>query len=99
SPEVCEADDASYALVTRIGSEPADTSHLLRGGVKEDRPLFILDERGLEPGEHRVRVDLYRTAPGRRDSVVVSLDTLLTMEPGRVRLVTLRGESGVLGVR
>lgn len=99
SPEVCQADDASYALMTRIDSAPVDTAHLIRGGVKEDRPLFVLDERALEPGEHRVRVELHRITAGERDSILVSLDTLLEMEAGRVRLVTLKPEGDGLEVR
>lgn len=99
SPEVCEADDAAYALITRIDSATADTAHLIRGGIKEDRPLFVLDERSLEPGEHRVRVQLHRLTQGRGDSTLVSLDTVVVMETGRVRLVTLRPDGEGLEVR
>lgn len=94
SPEVCERDVARYSLVTRVDDEAPDTLALEGGGVKGDRPLFVLEERRLPPGSHRVRVELWRDGGdggdgGRRR--VAALDTVLPMEAGRARVVTLAG--------
>ena len=103
TPTVCEREVARYSLVTRIGGSaggpaaPADTLALQGGGVTGDRPLFVLEEHRLPPGRHRVRVDLYRRAGGGPDRVA-TLDTVLALEAGRVRLITL-DDAGRLRVR
>jgi hypothetical protein len=91
--EECSRDRAGYVLVTRLDDGPADTLQLLRGGVKGDRPLFVLKERRLAPGMHHVTVELQRivgsTAGAREASVLARLDTTLLLQAGRVQLVTL----------
>ncbi|HSJ09907.1 MAG TPA: hypothetical protein VK928_08325, partial [Longimicrobiales bacterium] len=88
TPEVCTKDEATYVLVTRIDGAAPDTVHLLRGGVKGDRPLFVLEERVLPPGVHRVGVELQRiTAEGTES--MAALDTELALTPGGIVLVTL----------
>src|SRR5688572_29218669 len=61
TPEVCTRDVARYMLITRVGAAPADTVQLARGGVHGDRPVFVLEERVLPPGEHRIQVAVLRT--------------------------------------
>jgi hypothetical protein len=97
TPEVCTRDQASYVLITRFGDTSADTAPLLRGGVKGDRPLFVLRERRLPPGEHRIALEVRRAAGG-RDSVVAALAATVHAAAGAVVLVTL-DESGRLVVR
>lgn len=89
TPEVCTADRAMYFLVTRIDAAAPDSVRLTRGGVKGDRPLFVLEERGLTPGRHRVRVGVHRSGETGADELVASLDTVLTLRPGGVQLITL----------
>ncbi|HSJ10414.1 MAG TPA: hypothetical protein VK928_10885, partial [Longimicrobiales bacterium] len=88
TPEVCTRDDAAYVLVTRIDDTTPDTVHLLRGGVKGDRPLFVLEERVLPPGVHRVGVELQRITTEGAESMA-ALDTELELRPGGIALVTL----------
>jgi coenzyme F420-reducing hydrogenase delta subunit len=61
TPEVCSRDAASYRWSVASGSCRPTRCTLVRGGAKGDRPLFVLEERALPPGLHRVRVDLQRT--------------------------------------
>jgi hypothetical protein len=98
TPEVCEADEASYALVTRIDDARADTLVLLRGGVKGDRPLFVLEDRPLPQGRHRVRAELLRMN-GATEPIVRPLDAELDFRAGAVRLVTLDPEARALTAR
>ena len=98
TPEVCTSVDATYSLVTRIDDADPDTLPLLRGGVKGDRPLFVMEDVRLAGGPHRVRVELhYRSAE--TEAVLASLDETLSFEPGRVQLVTLSPETRTLVVR
>jgi hypothetical protein len=98
TPQECTRERADYVLVTTVGAAAPDTVHLVRGGVKGDRPVFVLQEHRLQPGLERVRVELKRvTAAG--DSVVVALDTQVPLARGTVRLVTLDAEGRTLVVR
>jgi hypothetical protein len=92
APEVCTAEVARYTLTTRLGDEAPVTLELARGGLRGDRPLFVLEERRLPPGPHRVSVALKRTSASGETEVVAALDSLLEMRPGAVLLVTLDGE-------
>lgn len=90
TPEECTPLPATYALITRVANAAPDTLYLVRGGVKGDRPLFVLEERTLQAGDHRVRITLQRsTATG--VEVLASLDSTLTLREGEVQLVTLDG--------
>jgi hypothetical protein len=88
TPEVCTPDRASYVLVTRIDGGRPDTLPLLRGGVKGDRPLFVLEDRRLPPGDHGVYVALLRLRDS-SETTLASLDTVLRLDAGMIRLITL----------
>ncbi|MEX0906815.1 MAG: hypothetical protein WD054_00685 [Gemmatimonadota bacterium] len=88
TPEVCTPDEATYALITQIDDAPPDTVELIRGGVKGDRPLFVLEQRALPEGEHRVRIALERLASSGA-ATLTQLDTVLTLVHGGVQLITM----------
>lgn len=88
TPEICTRDAASYSLITRIGAATPDTVQLTRGGVRGDRPLFVLEQRKLPPGRHRVRIALHRVT-ATNNEVLGELDTVLTLRRGDIQLVTL----------
>jgi hypothetical protein len=98
APEVCTRDAAGFALIMRIDGAPPDTMHLVRGGMKGDRPIFVLEERTVIPGTHAVVLELQRVSAS-GTSVVAALDTVLRLEPGDVSLVTLHADDGALLVR
>lgn len=90
SPEECTRDAASYEVIARIGSLAPDTIRLARGGARGDRPIFILNDRKLPPGQHHVRVDVQRRNGAHpAENVLVGLDTTLVLERGSIQLVTL----------
>jgi hypothetical protein len=92
SPEVCTRDRAGFVLITRIGGGAPDTTPLVRGGARGDRPLFVLEERTLPPGRHRVRLDLERTTTAGAE-LIATLDTILEVSGGAVQLVTLDADA------
>lgn len=98
NPTVCTRDDAHYALIVKIDDNAADTIHLVRGGVKGDRPVFVLEDRTIPPGEHHVRVQLVRSSAS-RDTVLAALDTGLTLRLGWIQLITLDPDGDRLIVR
>jgi hypothetical protein len=92
--EVCEARLVAYRLVVQIDDARPDTTHVLPGGVRGDRPLFVLREMPLAPGRHRVRVrfareDHLEDAPLEDAPPPLVLDTVLVATAGRIDLVTL----------
>ena len=56
NPTVCERESADYQLIVQVGDAAPDTTRFLPKGAHGDRPIFVLQERGLEPGVHRVLV-------------------------------------------
>lgn len=102
SPQVCESRVDTYTLIMRIDSLAADSTTVLPGGMRGDRPVYVLRELPLTPGPHRVRVRFARDATSSAltadaASSVIALDTVLDMRQGIVGLITL--DAGRLVVR
>ena len=94
-PEICESRSRPYRLVLVIDGGPADTLHIEPGGARRDRPVFVMHETPLAPGEHRVRVVF---APS--DDAGTALERLefvgtVAGRPGEVQLITI-DDSGTL---
>lgn len=56
SPEVCEGHLVSYLLTLRIDGAPPVTRTFVPAGAKGDRPIFVMHDYGLEPGEHMIGI-------------------------------------------
>jgi hypothetical protein len=54
--EVCSGKLVAYELIVRVDDERPDTTVFRPAGAKGDRPIFVLHERRLEQGSHRVRI-------------------------------------------
>jgi hypothetical protein len=98
TPEVCAADTSTYVVITRLDDNAPDTLQLLRGGVKGDRPLFVLEDRRLPPGRYTFGIRLLRLGDD-GEEVLTNLDTTLALASGRIALVTLDAEGRELIVR
>jgi len=98
APEVCERDRATYLLVTSLDGAAPDSMVLARGGMKGDRPLFVLGERRLAPGRHMVDVTLYRITDD-STAIISATRADLDFAPGDVHLVTATGEGSDLVIR
>lgn len=101
TPEVCESESAVWKLVVQVDSLAADTTRILQGGARHDRPLFVLRELPLEPGAHRVRISF---TPEKRlsengSAAPLVFDSVLAIASGEVALVTLERERGTFIVR
>jgi hypothetical protein len=101
NPTVCERETADYQLILQIDDDAPDTTRLIPSGAHGDRPIFVLQERELEAGAHRVRVWFgpesgerkhrreEREEEERHEVGTLRLDTNITARPGLVELVTL----------
>jgi|GEM_PF-790721 hypothetical protein len=132
----CTGTFATYLLHVASDGRVIDERIVKGGGLRNDRPMYLLADYDLAAGERRIRVTFTRreksdddsaaTAPramsigadsgifsgraeredeerARRRSAavppVLELDTLLTLTPGRVRLITFDAEARQLVVR
>lgn len=90
TPEVCEGRAVTYRLRIQVDDDAPDTLRLVPRGAKGDRPIYVLHERAIAQGPHRVRIVFAPEDPAAGASPVV-LDTVFLAAPGAVELVTLEG--------
>ena len=100
NPTVCEREHVDYRLIVQVDDAAPDTTHLLPSGAHGDRPIFVLQERQLQPGAHRVRVWFARESAEREhdreeheerrhERPRLRLDTNISARAGMVELITL----------
>ncbi len=56
----CEGTTATYALEIRVDDQLIDTRVLRGGGLRHDRPMYLLDDLVIATGEHHLVVTLTR---------------------------------------
>src|SRR5690606_16606466 len=42
TPEICESEPVVYSVVRQLDDGAADTIRVVRGGLKQDRPVYVL---------------------------------------------------------
>ena len=99
TPEICQSEPVVYSVVRQLDDGAADTIRVVRGGLKQDRPVYVLLDTTLSPATYRVRVSLTREREGATEQVLEPLDTLIRMGAGHVGLVTLESEGSGFIVR
>jgi hypothetical protein len=107
TPEECSRERSEYRLVVDVEGRRPDTLRVAGGGLRGDRPVFVMQERALSAGAHDVMItfapwgdDEYApSTPGAHSVAALRLDTTLTFVRGNVHLVTLDTEGRRLVVR
>jgi hypothetical protein len=93
----CEGQFATYALLVDVDGSRIHESIVRGAGLRNDRPIYLLEDFNVSAGHRRVHVSFARRAraaiPPR-----LELDTALTFSPGHVIVVTLDPELGALQV-
>lgn len=56
----CEGTTATYALEIQVDGQKIDSRVLRGGGLRHDRPMYLLDDLVIAPGEHHLVVTLAR---------------------------------------
>lgn len=72
----CNGRFASYLLTVHVGEETVVTDTVRGGGLRNDRPMHLVRDVSVAPGQHRLRVSLVRI-----DSTFVPRDTAGTAGP------------------
>lgn len=98
SPEVCESQQLAYELIVRIDDDDADSLRVVPGGLRQDRPAYVLHEEPIVRGAHHVYVRFAQLGAALAPPPLV-LDTVVHFEPGIVQLVTLDADNARLVLR
>jgi hypothetical protein len=57
TPEVCVGHLVSYRMTLRIDDAPPVVKTFLPAGAKGDRPIFVMFDQPLTPGEHAIAIE------------------------------------------
>lgn len=88
-----------YRLEVAVNGGPLLSQVVAAPGVQHDRPLCVLHEFELEPGQRPLRVSFLPDDPGApAESPRYVLETSVVLRAGRVTLVTLDPAAGGLKV-
>jgi hypothetical protein len=101
--EICEGQLAPFRLKVAIDGSSVFQGRVRPGGLREDRPAYVLQEFRVEPGPHRLSVEFEpergegRSAPSRPPWV---LEAQISPAPREIVLVTTGPEeSGLILVQ
>jgi len=81
-----------YRLVVKLDGKVRLDRLVTPRGVRQDRPLMVLEELGVATGEHRLEVEFAPAAQTDEPPRVYRLQATRRLEPGRILLVTLGGD-------
>jgi hypothetical protein len=95
--EDCQRSLRPWRLEASVDGAAAADDTIRARGAESDRPLFVFRRVSVAPGSHAVRV---RFSPvGEGGPPPVGLDTVVTVAPRRVVLVTMDEDTGRLVLR
>jgi hypothetical protein len=57
TPEVCVGHLVSYRMTLHVDDAPPIVRTFLPAGAKGDRPIFVMFDQPLEPGEHTIGIE------------------------------------------
>jgi len=92
---VCQGTTATYALRVTADGAVLDEAVVRGGGMRGDRPIFLLRTYAVPAGERRVRIRFSRrevvdsTTTQHALPPELELDTAVVIRPGTVALVTI----------
>jgi hypothetical protein len=77
---VCEGTTATYRLRVWRGDDLVEDAVLRGGGLRNDRPMYLLRDYDLPPGGHRLRVEVRRVEVNVEDTVAATADAGLSLD-------------------
>lgn len=89
TPQECTVVLASYRLILEIDDERPDTLMFIPAGAKGDRPVFVLHDRILTPGEHEIEVEFEPVGLHEKRQRKLEYEGEFEAVAGRIHLLTL----------
>jgi len=93
TPEDCQRRRTDYLLVLRVDGGGPDSALILPEGARGDRPVYVLRERPLAPGEHLVEIHF---APAAGEGDTLTFARTVHARPGAIELITTAPDGGTL---
>ena len=87
TPRICEARSTPYRLIVEIDDGRPDTTIMFGAGARHDRPIYVLRDSLLAPGEHEVEVSFEREDSLR--TTALRFDEDVRFSAGQIVLITL----------
>ena len=111
SPEVCTGHLVSYRMTLRIDDAAPIVKTFVPAGAKGDRPIFVMFDQPLTPGEHRVAIEFTPLEESEDDDddddededddhdeqrVPLRFDSRVHVTPGQIVLITMSEDATTL---
>ena len=103
SPEVCEGHLVSYRLTLRIDEAPPVTRTFVPAGAKGDRPIFVMHDQPLAPGEHTIGIEFLPLhedddeGEGEgEEAAPLGFHSRINVMPGEIVLITMSEDATTL---
>src|SRR5688572_8366951 len=101
SPEVCTGHLVSYRMTLRINDAPPIVKTFVPAGAKGDRPIFVMFDQPLTPGEHMVTIEFTPIEEGENGDdddqrVPLRFDSRVHVTPGQIVLITVSEDATTL---
>ncbi|MEX0891236.1 MAG: hypothetical protein WEB88_03625 [Gemmatimonadota bacterium] len=93
TPQDCQRRRTEYTLVLRVNGGAPDSALVLPEGARGDRPVYVLRERALPPGEHQVEIHF---APAVGEGDTLTFAGPVRARPGAIELITTAPDGGTL---
>jgi hypothetical protein len=98
--EICEGRMAAFVLRVRVDEESVIDREIRPSGLREDRPVYVFEERRLAPGRHRIEVTFSQVEGNDREQqTLLELRSAVDVPARGVVLVTRDSEGGGLVLR
>lgn len=95
NPDACTGRMPAFSLTVQVDGETVHEEVVEGAGARGDRPIYVFQEIPVAPGARAVRVAFAAQDPGRVEGLrALHLDTLVTLAPRQVVLVTHEAGAG-----
>lgn len=95
---IAESTPVPYLLVVKIDGHSRIDEVVQPGGVKGDRPMYVLKNLELEPGSYEVDIQFY-PAEDFSEAKVYRMNRRIELDVGQIRLVDLESDRGELTLK
>ena len=103
SPEVCVGHLVSYRMTLRIDDAPPIVKTFVPAGAKGDRPIFVMFDHQLKPGEHSIDIVFAPIAEDEGDGDsegegegALGFHARVRVTPGQIVLITMSEDATTL---
>jgi hypothetical protein len=98
TPQICTSKLLSYRLIVEVEGLRTDTVRILPAGAKGDRPIFVLHDIMLPPGDYEVEVEFEPEDVASKHEPM-EYEGVVHARPGSIALITIAPNARALVLR